>query len=111
MEVCKVVFGSEPKDYEVYDFLLNNWYKLKFSLPVKNTQSLDRKINPKRMQRSISRQLEQTGIGTKAQQALKLQQEQLKTERKENIKKRSEEQKQFKFELRQKKKKEKHKGK
>lgn len=110
MEVCKVVFGSEPKNYEVYNFLLNNLYKLKFSTPVKNTQSLDKKINPKRMQRSISRQLEETGIGTKAQQALKLQQEQLKTERKKHVKKRNEEQKQLKFELRQKKKKEKHRG-
>ena len=32
-EVCKITFGSEPKDYEVYDFLLKNWHKLKFSPP------------------------------------------------------------------------------
>ena len=24
-EVCKITFGAEPKDYEVYDFLLKNW--------------------------------------------------------------------------------------
>ena len=23
-EVCKITFGSEPKDYEVYEFLLKN---------------------------------------------------------------------------------------
>ena len=34
-EVCKITFGAEPKDYEVYDFLLKNWHKLKFSPPVK----------------------------------------------------------------------------
>ena len=30
-EVCKITFGAEPKDYEVWDFLLKNWSKLKFS--------------------------------------------------------------------------------
>ena len=29
-EVCKITFGSEPKDYEVYEFLLKNWHKLKW---------------------------------------------------------------------------------
>ena len=28
-EVCKITFGSEPKDYEVYEFLLKNWHKQK----------------------------------------------------------------------------------
>lgn len=27
-EVCKITFGAEPKDYEVYEFLLKNWSKL-----------------------------------------------------------------------------------
>ena len=30
-EVSKIIFGAEPKDYEVYDFLLKNWNKLRFS--------------------------------------------------------------------------------
>ena len=34
-EVCKITFGAEPKDYEVYDFLLQNWRTLKFSPPLK----------------------------------------------------------------------------
>ena len=34
-EVCKITFGAEPKDYEVWDFLLKNWSKLKFSPPIK----------------------------------------------------------------------------
>lgn len=28
-EVCKITFGAEPKDYEIYAFLLKNWHKLK----------------------------------------------------------------------------------
>ena len=69
--VCKITFGSEPKDYEVYEFLLKNWHKLKFSPPIQAEIVIERKINPKRMQREIQSQLQDKGIGTKAQQALK----------------------------------------
>ena len=31
LSVCKVTFGTEPKDYEVYDFILKNYYCLRFS--------------------------------------------------------------------------------
>ena len=110
LEVAKVVFGAEPKDYEVYDYFLNHWNKLRFSPPVAEEESANRKINPKRMQREIHNQLSQTGIGTKAQQALKLQQEQNKCERKSFNRQKSEEEKQQQFELRQEKKKEKHRG-
>jgi len=42
-EVCKITFGSEPKDYEVYDFLLKNWNSLKFSPPIKSEITEDEK--------------------------------------------------------------------
>jgi len=109
-EVCKITFGAEPKDYEVYDFLLKNWHKLKLSPPVKIDKIEERKINPKRMQREIHRQLENRGIGTKAQQALKLQHEQSKIERKTKRREQKEAEKERKFILRQEKKKAKHKG-
>ena len=50
------------------------------------------------------------GIGTKPQQALKLQQEQNKTERKQRSKAEREDEKKQQFDLRQAKKKGKHKG-
>ena len=81
-EVCKITFGSEPKDYEVYEFLLKNWHKLKFSPPIQAEVAKSEKSIPKRMQREIQSQLQDKGIGTKAQQALKLQHEQCKLERK-----------------------------
>lgn len=31
LSVCKVKFGAEPKDYEIYDFVLKNYYRLRFS--------------------------------------------------------------------------------
>lgn len=110
-EVCKITFGSEPKDYEVYKFLLNNWRYLKFSPPIKSEKVEERKINPKRMQREINNQLQNKGIGTKAQQALKLQHEQNKIERKSKNKKLKEAEKERQYALRQEKKKAKHRGK
>ena len=109
-EVCKITFGAEPKDYEVYEFLLKNWHKLKFSPPVKTEEIEERKINPKRMQREINSQLENKGIGTKARQALKLQHEQGKLERKVKSREQKEAEKERQFALRQEKKKAKHRG-
>jgi len=109
-EVCKITFGAEPKDYEVYEFLLKNWSKLRFSPSIEAEISADKHINPKRMQRLINKQIADTGIGTKAQQALKLQQEQGKQEQKTRSREQREAEKQFQFELQQEKRKEKHRG-
>ena len=109
-EVCKITFGSEPKDYEVYEFLLKNWHKLKFSLPIQAETAIERKINPKRLQREIHSQLQNEGIGTKAQQALKLQHEQCKMERKLKSREQKEAEKDRRFAIRQEKKKAKHRG-
>lgn len=110
LEAAKVTFGSEPKDYDVYDAFLKNWYRLQFSPPVAADYRSERRQSPKRMQRAIQAQLMQTGIGTKAQQALKLQHELAVTQRKSVSRARTEEESQRKFELRQQKRKEKHKG-
>lgn len=110
-EVCKVTFGAEPKDYEVYEFILRNWYELKFSPSLSHRTEIERVINPKRLQRKIKNSLQNTGIGTKAQQALKLQHEHLKTERRVQSKEEREAEKERQYRLRQEKKKAKHKGK
>lgn len=109
-EVCKITFGAEPKDYEVYAFLLHNWKYLQFSPPVKTDKVEEKRINPKRMQREISSQLQDREIGTKAQQALKLQHEQNKIERKTRSKEQKEAEAERQFILRQEKKKAKHRG-
>lgn len=109
-EVCKITFGAEPKDYEVLDFVLKNWNDLKFSPPIKTDRVEDRRINPKRMQREINCQLQNRGIGTKAQQALKLQHEQRKCERTAISKEQREAERDRKFEIRREKKKSKHRG-
>ncbi len=109
LSVCKVTFGAEPKDYEVYDFVLKNYYRLRFS-PAVATDVKEAGRNPKRVQREVRKQVQNIGIGTKSQQALKLQQEQLKTERKIMSREQREAEKQRQFEMKRKKRKEKHKG-
>ncbi|MCI5595631.1 MAG: YjdF family protein [Lachnospiraceae bacterium] len=109
LSVCKVVVGEEPKDYEIYDFILRNYCKLRFS-PAVATDVKEKKCNPKRMQREVQKQLQKDTIGTKSQIALKLQQEQMKQERKVRKREKNEEKKQLQFELKRQKKKEKHRG-
>ncbi len=72
LEAARLVFGAEPKDYEVYGLLLNSYDTLRFSPPVDGDNRVDKALNPKRMQRAVTRQLQKNGVGTKAQQALKL---------------------------------------
>ena len=109
LSVCKVVFGAEPKDYEVQEYIQKHYASLKFS-PAVDAVVKDIKRNPKRMQREAKKQTMETGIGTKSQQALKLQQEQNNQVRKERNRKKKEAEEQRMFELKQQKKREKHKG-
>lgn len=109
LSVCKVTFGAEPKDYDIYGFVLKNYDRLRFS-PAVEADVKEAGRNPKRIQREVHKQMQNTGIGTKSQQALKLQQEQLKTERKVMSREQREAEKERRFALKQQKKKEKHRG-
>ena len=109
LTVCKATFGAEPKDYEVWEFVLHNYHKLKFS-PTVEAVAKEISDNPKKRQRDAAKQMKCKGISTKSQQALQLQREEMKIERKEISRQQLEAEKQRLFELRQLKKKEKHKG-
>ena len=110
LSVCKVTFGAEPTDKEVLEFVDKNWHRLQFSQSVETPSILETKRSLKRQLREAKKQMQSQGIGTKSQQALKLQQEQNKMERKQRTKAEREAEKQRRFDLRQSKKKEKHKG-
>lgn len=109
LSACKVTFGAEPKDYEIYEALLKRYDQLRFS-PAVETTVKEMSRNPKRIQREVHRQVRDVGTGTKSQQALKLQQEQAKTERKVFSREQKEAGRQRQFQLKQQKKKEKHRG-
>ena len=109
LSVCKVTFGAEPTDAEIYNFLLSNYNKLKFSKPVKAEQR-QKADNPKRRLKNAKKMLDNKGIGTKSQEALKKQYEETKTERKLSGKEQKEAERERRFDLKQQKRKEKHKG-
>ena len=109
LSAAKVTFGAEPKDGEVFEYILKHYYELKFS-PAVETKAKRTADNPKRRQRQAHKQLAVHGTGTKSQQALKLMQEAMKTERRQITKEQREAEKQRQFEFRQQKRREKHKG-
>lgn len=109
-QVAKVTFGAEPKDCEVYAFVLRNQHKLKFSEPLDVGTPVVKQVNPKRRQREAHSETAAQGIGTKAQNALKLQHETRKTEIKQHNKAVKELAAARKYVFRQEKKKAKHKG-
>ena len=109
-EVCKVTFGAEPRDYDVCAFVLERWHTLEFS-PALETEGIEeRPISPKRAQRLAHEQTRQAGIGTKAQQALQLQRERNKAERRTISREAREAEEARRYQLRQEKRKEKHRG-
>ena len=106
--VCRIVFGAEPREQEVYAFVLANWCRLRFSPALAAETTAERHRNPKRVQREIRRT--PAGIGTKAQQALGLQREQGKAARRVQTRAEREREQARQFQLRQTKRKEKHRG-
>lgn len=109
LSACKVTFGAEPKDYEVWEFILKRYDALQFS-PAVAAEIRRTADNPKRRQREAKKQVQTSAIGTKSQQALQLQRELMKTERKRVSKEEKEAERQRQFDLKQQKRKEKRKG-
>ena len=109
LSVCKVTFGAEPKEQEIYEFVLRHFTELRFSqeVDIKQRKTAD---NPKRRQRNARKQMERSGVGTKSQMALQMQLEQNKLERKVKTREQKLAEKQRLFEIKQQKKREKHKG-
>lgn len=109
-EACKVTFGAEPRDFEVYAFVLEHYTQLAFSPALAAGRSGERTVNPKRAQRLAREQSKPSGIGTKAQQALQLQREQGKAERKILSREAREAEESRRFQLRQAKRRKKRRG-
>jgi len=110
--VSKFVFGKEPTPPELYIFFLRSYpNKLKYSKPSEDDIKITRKkINPKRRQREAAKATKEKGISTKAQEALQLQYEQSKQEKKKISKIRKQELERERFLLKQEKKKRKKRG-
>ncbi len=100
VSVSKFTFGTEPKDYEIYHFIQEKYYDIQFS-PAVSTVTKNVKYNPKKMMRLVKKQVSEKGIGTKSQQALKLQHEEQKQVRKAVSKEQKEARQEYLFALKQ----------
>jgi hypothetical protein len=88
--VCRVVFGAEPTDAQVHEFVLARYPRLTFTEPRAEgdpeTLPAAPRVNPKRRQHEARRATEQTGVSSKAQEAMRLDLEQRKKVRKSESK-------------------------
>src|ERR1700722_9723408 len=55
--VARHIFGAEPSDPEVHEFVLNHYVELKFG-EAKEVSIQIQRMNPKRVQREIRREME-----------------------------------------------------
>jgi hypothetical protein len=110
LEVAKITFGSEPKDMDVYEFILKKYNTLKFYKSSEIESKSLKKANPKRLQRQVQKEMKETGIGTKAQEAIKLQTQTINKEKRKIQKEEKIDLENIKFQKKLEKKKQKHKG-
>ncbi|AUO13493.1 YjdF family protein [Priestia megaterium] len=74
LKAFRYVFGPEPKDTEVLDFIydrllevINQSAHAGIDVKIKS----NKKVNPKRLQRQVAKERNKVGISTKAQEAMK----------------------------------------
>jgi hypothetical protein len=104
------VFGPEPTDPEIYQFITECFSSLFFTTQNVKAELHEKKVNPKRLQREIKRSVRENGIQQKAYEAMRLELESRKLEHKTISRARREELELEKYNIKVKKKKEKKKG-
>ncbi len=106
------IFGADPSDQEVFEFvrrdLLPLQARMTVGIPVE--AGTMKRVNPKRMQREVRRQVAQQGISSKAHEAMRAQIEQNKVERHQITREQREAQKLHKREVARLKARERHRG-
>ncbi len=73
---ARVVFGPEPTDPQLYEWLLREWHRLRFSPVAEGNRPVKARKNPKRAQREARAAIQGAGLSTRAREALSRQQEQ-----------------------------------
>ena len=111
--VARKIFGSEPSDAEVYEFVQKEYLELKFGEPQEFKLQIKR-TNPKRVQREVRREMERVKESMKpsthAENYMREELEKNKKVKKKISKAEKEARAEKQFELKQQKKKEKHRG-
>ena len=73
---ARVVFGAEPTDARLYEWIEKEWHRLRFSPAVEGERPVKERKNPKRAQREARAATRLQGVSTRAQEALSRQREQ-----------------------------------
>jgi hypothetical protein len=108
---CRVVFGGEPSDIEIYDFLQSNYRYLQFSESLPAIYEATAIKNPKRRQREVSKILQQRSGEKKSYEIIKQSiQESQKSLKKAERQQKAAERQDLIFQIKQAKKKAKHRG-
>lgn len=111
--VARHIFGAEPSDPEVYEFVLHNYCLLKFGEPKEFELQIHR-MNPKRAQREAKREMERlketAKPSTLSQDYMREELEKTKKERKNRTSEEKQRRKEEQYNMKQSKKKEKQKG-
>lgn len=111
--VARHIFGAEPTDPEVYEFVLQHFGDLNFGT-CKEIQIQIKRMNPKRAQREVRREMrkvkETMRPSTLAQDYMREELEKRKLERKQISSAENQARKEKQFAHRQEKKKQKHRG-
>ncbi|MGR6763054.1 YjdF family protein [Paenibacillus sp. T2-29] len=112
LKAARYIFGTEPKDEEILHFIREEMWELvsRLSQEVAIKWSETKKVNPKRLARQAAYELRRKGVSSNAQEALKLEYEKRKLEKRTYSKQQRESMKARIRELKEKKAKEKHRG-
>lgn len=107
--VARIVFGAEPSDEEILQFVTSKWAELAFfgGDPAETSKPAK---NPKRRAREAAKALKRPAVSTKAQQALAAQREAMKQESARARSQRRADEAEARFEQRKLKRKQKHRG-
>ncbi|MCT4594143.1 MAG: YjdF family protein [Anaeromicrobium sp.] len=111
-QVGRYVFGPEPTEPEVFEFIVNNDYsRVRLSRAFKEKSKKEpQRINPKRRQREVAKERNKKSPCTKAQEALKVHMEEWKRVSNKKKKEERHKEKEERYLKKQLKKKEKKKG-
>lgn len=109
---CRHIFGSEPGESEIMQFVLHSMPALLSDKDSASTADDNPhvKTNPKRLKRIAARQLKETAISTKAHASIKLELEQQAAERKQQSREERLAKEEYKRGLKAERKKQKHRG-
>jgi hypothetical protein len=111
--IARHIFGGEPTDPEIYEFVLAHYQELKFGEPKEFTLEIKR-MNPKRVQREVRKEMERIKETTKpstfAQDYMREELEKKKLQKKQQSSAEKRARKDEQFAISQQKKKKKQKG-